>query len=542
MIKQVAESTQTNGMRLFKRQSAGPPPDQGNSTAGTDTVIVVVTIIILIIFSITSYFILKILRVRHANPKFIPTKYLKRTWENWQPKGLFANRHTGKGTYAMPLGGGDGDAESIAPTLHLRSENRSARASTLSLRPGGQLNGDGDVERGEGSSHAQDDQTAADAGVNRQTSVRSVMTLPAYSHSVRASERVIGREGERAGIDVVIEAPETNDEEESRRDAEMESLYQIRLQRRIEIEEREDRRRRRREARERGDYAALAEIRAESERAAQLRELSGAAALIADHQSRPRERRISSVDYAEVGIARHDGSRVRCGSRESGDRRPLLDEPMGMGMGGIRAPWAHTRGRSTGSFGSLHSGISDVSTEIGAMELEPPPFGRAGNDYEIVTLNSNQSGGSRSHSRSPSFHRMSVSGRRSRASSGLANRPLSLNTSTFDLGEATIPTGDEVEPPGYDLHAAGFEDAPPYTSPIQERAPQPFPSLGQDASTQGNQEPGAPPRPASLSNPTPSAFPTTGAPLLPEIIRLPSIRVAVATPVEITGGVPFPDF
>ncbi len=63
-------------------------------------------------------------------------------------------------------------------------------------------------------------------GVDRNTSVRSVMTLPAYSSAARENERILGREGERGGIDNVIELPETVDEEERVREEEMESLYQ----------------------------------------------------------------------------------------------------------------------------------------------------------------------------------------------------------------------------------------------------------------------------------------------------------------------------
>jgi hypothetical protein len=76
---------------------------------------------------------------------------------------------------------------------------------------------------------------AGTAGVDRNTSVRSVMTLPAYSRSVRENERVLGREGERAGMDNVVELPETAEDEESQRNDEMESLYQIRLARRAEV-------------------------------------------------------------------------------------------------------------------------------------------------------------------------------------------------------------------------------------------------------------------------------------------------------------------
>jgi hypothetical protein len=89
------------------------------------------------------------------------------------------------------------------------------------------------------------------AGVDRNTSVRSVMTLPPYSYAPRDHERVLAREGERGGMDNVVELPENGDDEERQREEEMESLYQIRLARRVEATDREARRQARREARAR---------------------------------------------------------------------------------------------------------------------------------------------------------------------------------------------------------------------------------------------------------------------------------------------------
>ena len=74
------------------------------------------------------------------------------------------------------------------------------------------------------------------------------------------------------------------------------------------------------------------------------------------------------------------------------------------------------------------------------------------------------------------------------------------------------------QPPAYE---EGFEEAPPYTSPIDRQIPG-----FQRARTQQSDSP----RPVSA----------TGAPLLPEIGRLPSIRIAAATPVEPRG--PAADF
>ncbi|KMU84226.1 hypothetical protein CIHG_02012 [Coccidioides immitis H538.4] len=223
---------------------------------------------------------------------------------------------------------------------------------------------------------------ATQAAIDRHTSIRSIITLPAYSPIPKPSEQVIGREGERAGMDVVVEFPETMDEEETRREEEMEALYQIRLRRRQEIAEREERRRIRREARERGDWVLLEQLRAESSARVQARannETVSAASLLAEHQSRGRERRISSVSYAAVGHVRHDGSRLRASSQGS-DSRPLLDTPAAMAQGGSGMPPMHRRTLSSTSVLS-QSTISDAEnaptpeTDIADSSIpQPPPY------------------------------------------------------------------------------------------------------------------------------------------------------------------------
>lgn len=127
-------------------------------------------------------------------------------------------------------------------------------------------------------------------------------------------------------MDMVIEFPETADEEEERREGEMESLYQIRLRRREEIAEREERQRQRREALAENDFARLQQITRDSQAARELHQSNGtsARAMLADHQTQARHQRFSSVSYAEVGHVRHDGSRIRANSAES-EQRPLLN-------------------------------------------------------------------------------------------------------------------------------------------------------------------------------------------------------------------------
>ncbi|KAK3675236.1 hypothetical protein LTR78_004746 [Recurvomyces mirabilis] len=460
---------QNAGSAIEARQQ--PPPDNGvNGT--TIAVAVVVSLIILISFILVFWLYLRTIRKRTSSSRYIPTQFLKRRWENWTPRGLTSP----KGGYSSRL-----QEDQSVPTLHLRSENRSARNSTQNIL---------DVERAQAANTLNTGGGQADAGaiLDRSTSVRSVMTLPAYSRSVRESERVLGREGERGGIDVVVEAPETIDEEEERREGEMESLYQIRLQRRQEIAEREERRRLRREARDRGDHTELRRLRQDSRRATEQRETAGAQAMIAEYQAQPRERRVSSVSYAELGVARHDGTRIRANSNESD--RPLLDSAASISGGASIRPWStqeslhahHQRDRSTNSIMTASDDGSD---------LDLPPFGRAGNDYEIVALN-------QTHSRTGSgVHTPAAGGSRSRASS--YNAPGRPSLDTLDIGDLHIPPH---EPPSYD--GEGFEDAPPYTSPVQERPPQ---------------------------RPEPERA-ISGAPLLPAIGRLPSIRIADATPIE----------
>ncbi|KAK5126716.1 hypothetical protein LTR85_009650 [Meristemomyces frigidus] len=463
---------------LLARQQ--PPPNNGNGSSATKPVIiVVVSIAIVISLAVLAYICLKTIRTRHSHPKYVPTQYLKRKWESWTPRGLTGS----KGVYSARLQ----DNPSV-PTLHLRSENRSARNSTQNIL---------DLERAQETAQ---NETTAGASVDRNTSVRSVMTLPAYSRSLRENERVIAREGERDGIDVVLEQPETIEEEEERREDEMESLYQIRLQRRQEIADREERRRRRREARARGDFAELQRLRNESLLATEQREISGAVAMIAEHQGQTRDRRVSSVSYAELGVARHDGTRIRANSNESD--RPLLDSAASISGGASIRPWstrdslsAHRRDCSASSVMSA----SDVSD----TEVEMPPFGRAGSDYEVVTLNT-------VHSRNTS-HTHTPVGTRSRASSNTGPTRPSIDTGSIDLGETRIP---DFEPPSYD--GEGFEEAPPYTSPVQQRAPEP-------------------PRPQHERT-----YSQTGAPLLPAIHRLPSIRIADATPLEQRAPFEFP--
>jgi hypothetical protein len=367
--------------------------------------------------------------------------------------------------------------------------------------------------------------SAVEAGVDRNTSVRSVMTLPAYSQAPKESEQVVGREGERAGMDTVVEFPETMDEEEARRDDEMRSLYQIRLARRREMADRERRRQERREARERGDFDRLEELRlqsrlrADSANANSSTDLS-AATMLAEHQSRGRERRVSSVSYADVGQVRHDGSRVRANSEDS-ERGGLLDgaAPMGEGQGRNRAasgsesflsalvrPRIHTR--STSSL-SISTAASDLDHSHPSQIT--PPFAQEGR---------RSSGGRRSP------HGSELAGNTTPESSAAAQRfTPEISSGSDDIGESHIPppfgTGAPTvaHPPDYD---GGWGEAPAYESPEQEQGIATTPTFHNEPI-----ELHADSIPSRRDGPL-MRIPSK-APRLPQLQTLPSINVEGAT-------------
>lgn len=291
--------------------------------------------------------------------------------------------------------------------------------------------------------------TAGVAGVDRNTSVRSVMTLPAYNPHPRENEQILAREGERGGIDTVIEYPEADEEEEARREGEMESLYQIRLARRNEAREREARRQARREARARGDTDALAEIRRQAEAAA---DMSVSQALIAEHQTANRERRVSSVQYAELGVQRHDGTRLRANSSES-DNRPLLDSAASISGQSTRSR-AFSNTRTLGTHHRVGSSTSFVSTRRPSDEYDFP-------DAVAVRTNDTAPSG---------FETVSLSNPGSNGASGV-NTP---------RGSPSIDIPREEAP--------AYEDPPTYESPVRTRNPE-LPVIERLPSIQVTQEP-----------------------------------------------------
>ena len=297
--------------------------------------------------------------------------------------------------------------------------------------------------------------------VDRRTSVRSIMTLPPYRYTPHPTEQLIAREGERAGVDTVVEYPESETEIEARREEEMEALFTIRQARRREAEEREERRQQRREAREHGDLERLQQLEQESRARARAR--SDASLLTANAVASPtgssanlqaglqndsafliaelasireagrRSRRVSSVSYADLGLARHDGSRIRADSVES-DVRPLLDSAASMG-GSRAASRQSSPGRRRG--GSHMRNQSDASASMMTVDSDAGP---AVNTPRTSARNSDENG-----------------------TDGMQLTPVSSD----EVG-VLVPS---TEPPSYEDEGAVpvGEEAPPYESPIKER-------------------------------------------------------------------------
>lgn len=219
------------------------------------------------------------------------------------------------------------------------------------------------------------------------------MTLPAYRPMAANNEQVLGREGERGGIDVIVDLP-TEQEQEAMRDEEMEAMYQIRATRRQHATERDDRRRRRQEAQQQNNRAALAELRQESQAA-----LNGSNSMIDELRrdvariKETRQRSVSSVSYADLGVAHHDGTRIRANSIES-ERMGLLSDAASIARSTHsrgQSPAPHLRAASVSSVVSIDSDVpsprlvrSGADTEIGGRRRSSAGEGRAGSSPELI--------------------------------------------------------------------------------------------------------------------------------------------------------------
>jgi hypothetical protein len=315
------------------------------------------------------------------------------------------------------------------------------------------------------------------------------MTLPPYMFQPAETEQVLGREGERAGIDVVVEYPENEAASEELRDEEMEALYQVRLARRQEIEAREERRRLRREARERNDFVELERLRQAAVESETPRNLEVARATHAQVRDRPRT--VSSVSYGDVGLARHDGTRIRANSEES--ERPLLGDAASLGEDSRR-----DRSNSVLSASSMGS---DLQQQVSRTRQESPMMRVGGVDH---------------------------------ARSGSMSSPEMLDI------EHSGDDFPEYEPPGYvdvSLHdtlptVAHPHGAPPeYFSPVDSQAPQ-FPASGSNTSGGERDEANMRIPPVQASGRR-SSRGVDGTPQLPSLrlASLPSIRVDAGTPI-----------
>ncbi|KAI1414174.1 hypothetical protein F5Y13DRAFT_159954 [Hypoxylon sp. FL1857] len=232
-------------------------------------------------------------------------------------------------------------------------------------------------------SDADTNRNSSTTQVDRNQSVRSIMTLPAYRMKANETEQVIGREGERDGVDVVVEYP-TAEELENMRDEEMETLFQIRLARRQQRAEREERRRLYDEARARGDLVALSEVAARRRAAHEnnvVEDLRDAYGQIKDR----RQRAVSSVSYHELGVAQLNGTRVRANSHGS-EQVGLLSDAASIALS-TRSPSAqsHRRDRSASSVLSLDSDFPSPGLRSGASTPRPGSHHtRAGSSPEII--------------------------------------------------------------------------------------------------------------------------------------------------------------
>ncbi|EXJ96473.1 hypothetical protein A1O1_01599 [Capronia coronata CBS 617.96] len=372
----------------------------------------VAVIVVLVTLSILFYSFLRRWRIQGKSPRYIPTQFLKKKWRTWSPGGKY----------------------SAIRNRDLSSANTAYNGNDIGA-------------------------AAPAAGVDRNTSVRSVITLPAYSRTPKDTEQVLGREGEREGMDTVVEFPETQDEEETRREDLMESLYQIRVARRREVAEREERRRERREARERGDSARLEELRRQSRLRANQSSTSvnggatvSAATLLAEHQSRGRERKVTSVAYGLLGEVRHDGTRLRANSNES-ERGGLLSGA---------APMGEVEGRPRQlSDATLTSTISRPRTRD--QSISGNSLSTFGSDAEHQARPGSPRARS-SHSDGP--HSGTTN------SSPTANRfTPDESTESDDIGDSRILQSDMEgvnRPPDYEVHEWG--DAPAYELAVARRA------------------------------------------------------------------------
>lgn len=371
---------------------------------------IIAVIIIVIVVVICLYLFLRLYRARNAEPKYLP-KPLKKLWSKWDVTT------TSNAKYART---GEADDGHFNRRMRQRTAQDDLNDTLQDISVAQRL--------ANGPPNPQD-------GVNRNTSVRSVMTLPAYRPNATDTEQVLGREGERGGIDTVVELP-TAEDEEALREEEMAALYQIRLARRRQIAERDARREERRLARERQDHRALAEIRERARVAAENahREVDG---LRESHDAvkESRTRAVSSVSYADVGVVRADGTRLRANSNES-ERMGLLSDAGSIALSTreSRASLQHRRapsGHSVMSIDTLGSNAGGAGSAAGSPGLltghhsRTSSRGGLGGSYSMATVPRSGSAMSQRAGSSPEL----------------------IDAAEADIGDSDMPG---PSPPGYD--------------------------------------------------------------------------------------------
>lgn len=386
---------------LFHGSRKDPPSSQMSQ--------IIAAVVVGIVVLVCLFLVIRTLRARYPNPKRLPAP-LKKVWQKWN-----VTPYPSKNKYKR-TGDSDDDHPSSRQIRMREAQDNLEDALHDAL-----------AQQEATARSAQANATDQD-GVNRNTSVRSVMTLPAYRPKATETEQVLGREGERDGIDTVVEMP-TAEEDETMREEEMDALYQIRVARRRQIAEREARRQERREARERRDYLTLHDVRerariASEQTQREVEELRDAHEAI----KQSRQRAVSSVSYHDVGLVRADGTRLRGNSGES-ERMGLLSDAASIALSQQdTSSLQHRRAPSS------HSVLS------------------------IDTLPSNQ-GGSASRSGSPGLGAHSRTSSRGqlgesllpRTGSALSQRagssPELIDAADADLGDAEMPPHS---PPGYE--------------------------------------------------------------------------------------------
>ncbi|EGO53358.1 hypothetical protein NEUTE1DRAFT_126682 [Neurospora tetrasperma FGSC 2508] len=414
---------------LWPRIDIAPDPNAPSSQKPTQTSIIVAIVVAVIALMLSITLTLRAVRARHPNPKYIPTPFLKRLWTKWKVPPV-------KHAYAQA--GIDEEYNS-----HNRA-NQDAMEETLTAV-------NARLAAAAGRTGATGGTTAE---VNRNQSIRSIMTLPAYRPAPAENERVLGREGERDGIDVVVEMP-TAEDEEHLRDEEMEALYQIRVARRRANQEREERRRLRQEARQAHNTAALRQIR-EQARVQTARNTEELEVLREEHNRirELRSRATSSVQYADLGVARADGTRIRANSTES-ERVGLLSDAASMAASqqGVRPSTSathHRRGSSSLSIDTSRLGDQFLDSSAVATPLT----GAGGSStFSLVTRNSHERGRSISRSRANSAANTPRAG----------SSPEMIDADDADLGAVNMPP-----PPGYE--DVRLDDLTPFRSPVASAA------------------------------------------------------------------------